>query len=116
LENSVLKNENVELSKRVLLLEAALRDSDWEQVTKAEDGSILVKPNSEELATLSQLYDNRVETMSWSTKHWKTQTDRLMNKYYPLIKELQREWVSQKKKNQKLAAKLANIEKENSKT
>ena len=53
LENSTLNNKNLELQKRVVLLEAALWDQTKGNVKKDEDGSILIKPNSEELSTLS---------------------------------------------------------------
>jgi Txe/YoeB family toxin of Txe-Axe toxin-antitoxin module len=47
-----------------------------------------------------------VETISKSTAHWKAQTDELMNKYHPLIKELQNQHNRMKEENILLVEKL----------
>lgn len=82
IENNKLSKENIDLKEKIIALETALKQK---SVFK---GEINFCPNSKQLDELKQGYEERIKVLSKNTGHWKEQTNNLMNKYYPLIKEL----------------------------
>ncbi len=47
-----------------------------------------VNLSSKQMRELKKSYEMRIKVLTKNSAHWKKQTDNLMNKYYPIIKDL----------------------------
>jgi len=107
LDNNRISAENVLLKQKVLLLEKALKDSkQGKSLSLTENGEIEIIPDAETMQAIKESFDSWVKLIGKSAAHWKKQTNDLMTKYYPIIKELKSEQENLHEENSKLWSKL----------